>query len=334
MPHSSKYLRFALAVLPLLVAPALRAAPEAPAPADRAAERVAAEPAKFMRFVEDGHAGGRLEVAAVTYRNKAGISVRLVGAVHIGEKAYYEALNKGFADDDAVLYEMVKPKGTAVPQPGQKSDNPINQFQHMLKDVLNLDFQLDDVDYSRANFVHADMDAETFAKMQQERGETFEMLMVKQVMKALAHGDEDAKDNDAKKPEEQPDTDKMIEGMIEMFTRPDMERQIKLAVAKQLDKIDSSAMGLDGPGGSVILTERNKVALKVLENTIADGKKKISIFYGAAHLPDMSTRLKEMGFTPVAVDWNTAWDLTIRPDQPSGAEKLLKELFHALEEGD
>ncbi|HWE97995.1 MAG TPA: hypothetical protein VG269_28870 [Tepidisphaeraceae bacterium] len=329
MPQSPKYLRLALAVLPFLIAPTLRAAPEvpAPAPAERAADRVAAEPAKFMRFVEDGHSGGRLEVAAVTYRNKAGVSVRLVGAVHIGEKAYYEALNKSFADDDAVLYEMVKPKGTGLPQPGQKSDNPINQFQHMLKDVLNLDFQLDDVDYSKPNFVHADMDAETFAKRQQERGETFEMLMVKQLMKALSPGNDDAK-----KPEEQPDADKMIDGMIEMFTRPDMERQIKLAVAKQMDKIDNNAMGLDGPDGSVILTERNKVALKVLENTIADGKKKISIFYGAAHLPDMSTRLKDMGFTPVSVEWNTAWDLTIRPDQPSGAEKLLKELLHALED--
>jgi hypothetical protein len=70
----------------------------------------------------------------------------------------------------------------------------------------------------------------------------------------------------------------------------------------------------------------------VLENTVASGKKKIAVFYGAAHMPDMSARVKEMGFTPVSVQWNTAWDLTIRADQPSGAEKLLKEIFKAIED--
>jgi hypothetical protein len=49
-------------------------------------------------------------------------------------------------------------------------------------------------------------------------------------------------------------------------------------------------------------------------------------------MPDMTTRLKDMGFTPVAVEWNTAWDLTIRADQPSGAEKLLRELFKAFDD--
>jgi hypothetical protein len=70
----------------------------------------------------------------------------------------------------------------------------------------------------------------------------------------------------------------------------------------------------------------------VLDQTIAQGKKNISIFYGAAHLPDMGSRLRERGFTPVQTQWQTAWDLTIRPDQPSAAERLLKELIHALDE--
>jgi hypothetical protein len=39
-----------------------------------------------------------------------------------------------------------------------------------------------------------------------------------------------------------------------------------------------------------------------------------------------------MGFAPVQTDWLTAWDLTIRPDAPSAAERLLKDLIHALDE--
>lgn len=329
MRLSGFYPRFVLAAVAVMfVAPALHA--EGPAQSDKTAEsRDVAVPAKFMRFTDDGHGGGRFETAVVTFKNKDGVAVQLVGAIHIGEKSYYEQLNKDFAKDDAVLYELVSPKGMDVPRRGLKSDNPINQLQHLLKDVLNLDFQLDDIDYSKPNFVHADMDAQTFQKLREERGETFQAMLLKQLMKAFSP-DSGKKDNAA--PEEQVDPEQMLDQAIEMFTRPDMERQIKLAVARQLDKIDNTAMGLDGPNGSVILTERNKVALKVLKETIDKGKKKIAIFYGAAHLPDMSKRLEKMGFTPVAVDWNTAWDLTIRPNQPSGAEKLLKEFIHALDE--
>ena len=326
MRTASASLRFFIAALSFYIVPTVWAEPEIVPPRTHVADHVAV-PAKFMRYVDDGHAGGKFETAVLTLKNKDGVVIRLVGAVHIGEKSYYQALNKSFEHDDAVLYELVKPKDGGIPKPGQKSDNLINQIQHLMKEVLNLDFQLDDIDYSKPNFVHADMDAETFAKMQQERGETFEQLMLKQFMKAF-------QGNDAKehKPDEPVDPQKLIDGMIEMFTRPDMERQIKVAFAKQLDKMEDSAMGLDNPGGSVIVTERNKVAMKVLENTIASGKRKISIFYGAAHMPDMVTRVQEMGFKPAAVEWTTAWDLTIRPNEPSGAEKLLKELFRALDD--
>src|SRR2546423_4273703 len=196
--HSSKEpymgrsdLRLSLWVILLsrVAVPALRAAPEAPeraavnAPGKAAEQSI--EPKKFMRFVDDGHSGGKFETAVVTYRNKDGATVRLIGAIHIGEKSYYDSLNKTFQSDDAVLYEMVKPKDAGTPEPGQKSDNPINQLQHMMKDVLELDFQLDDIDYSKPNFVHADMDAETFKRMQEERGETFQELIIKQIMHAL-----------------------------------------------------------------------------------------------------------------------------------------------------
>ena len=142
---------------------------------------------KFLRFVDDGHAGGRLETAIVTFRNEAGVTVRLVGAVHIAEKSYYEGLNDTFKADDAVLYEMVKPKDAGAPTPNTPSKSGIGQFQHYLKDSLNLDFQLDDIDYTRPNFVHADLDSDTFAKMQEERGESMMTLMLRSMMHAMSH---------------------------------------------------------------------------------------------------------------------------------------------------
>ena len=40
-----------------------------------------------------------------------GVEIDLVAVVHIGEKAYYERLNKEFEKYDAVLYELVAPEG-------------------------------------------------------------------------------------------------------------------------------------------------------------------------------------------------------------------------------
>src|SRR5204862_8054038 len=118
------------------------------------------------------------------------------------------------------------------------------------------------------------------------------------------------------------------------FTRPDGERQLKLILARSLSQMEDTAMGLDGPGGSVILTERNKAAMKTLDKVLQGGRKDIAIFYGAAHMPDLSARLTDLGFKPIATDWRMAWDLAIRADEPSMVEKTLIDLIHGLNDLD
>src|SRR5437868_1444343 len=149
---------------------AVRAEQPATRPADAAGDEQEVK-TQFIKFVEDNHGGGKLETAIATYKNDAGVTVHLVGALHIGEKEYYDGLNKTFEGYDALLYEMVKPKDAPAPRPGFKSNSMVSMFQRFLKDQLELTFQLDAIDYGKSNFVHADLDAETFAKMQEERGE-------------------------------------------------------------------------------------------------------------------------------------------------------------------
>ena len=48
--------------------------------------------------------------------DKDGLYVDLIGAIHIGDKAYYQQLNKDFSAYDALLYELVAPQGTRVPK--------------------------------------------------------------------------------------------------------------------------------------------------------------------------------------------------------------------------
>ncbi len=58
------------------------------------------------------------------------VEIDLVAVVHIGEKAYYERLNKEFEKYDAVLYELVAPEGNKPPKGEEKkSDNPVAMLQ-------------------------------------------------------------------------------------------------------------------------------------------------------------------------------------------------------------
>ncbi len=315
-------------ILALLFCPVLLAEPATP-PTTQPIIHQPAQAADFLRFVDRGDAGGRLETADVAYRNADGVTVHLVAAVHIGEGEYFEGLNQNFKLRDAVLYEMVKGKDQPLPQPGV--DNPahstIGQFQHLMKDSLNLEFQLDRIDYTQPNFIHADMDAETFTRMQDERGESMMMLMLKQMFQQMSKPTPEASDKDQ-------DSEQQLEDLVRIFTRPDSERRMKTMLARQMVEMEGEGGPFDAMNGTVILTERNKAAIKTLEKTLKDGKKDIAIFYGAAHMPDLSKRLADMGFKPVASEWRMAWDLTIRNDQPSAVENVLIDLIRGLKELD
>lgn len=264
----------------------------------QAAELEKDQAPKFLRFVEDNEGGGRLETAIVSYQNPQGVKVHLVGAVHVGENKYYRDLNKTFATYDALLYEMVKPKDAGPPLPGMASDNVVSIFQRLLKDVLELEYQLDGIDYTPRNFVHADLDAETFARMQEERGESIFTLMLRQIL------------NEMSNPQQMPQIS--LPELVVAFTAPDRARHFKLLLGRQFEDIESKVAGMEGPGGSVLLTERNKAAIRILQQTIGAGKKNIGLFYGAAHMKDLDQRLRTMGFTPVSTQWRTAWDMTPR----------------------
>jgi hypothetical protein len=268
------------------------AAPPASRPADDS---------EFIRFVEDSAGGGKLETGIVTYQNKAGVTVHLIGALHVGEKAYYDDLSKTFQTYDALLYEMVKPKDAPPPNPGEKSHSTVSSFQRFLKDVLSLDFQLDDIDYTKKNFIHADLDAETFEALQKERGESILGIMFKAMLREM---ERDAAGQDNDRPQMG-----LLDLLVAMHA-PDRPRQLKLLLARQFGDIEDQMAGMDGPNGSVIITERNKKCLATLKKAMDDGDKNIGIFYGAGHMHDMSKRLSDMGFHETGHEWRVGWDMT------------------------
>ncbi len=286
--------------------PAPPAAPAQSTPPAPSASTPATTPApstdsnEFVRFVDDGDGAGKLQTAVVTYIDGEGREVDLIGAVHIGEREYYQRLNEVFEGYDALLYEMVKPKD-AVVKPGEKHDSLLSQFQRSLQWMLGLEFQLDGIDYQAANFVHADLTPAEFLKSMDEKGETFLSIfwnMFTAEMKRSASADpKSASDGTA---------------MLLAFLSKDRARHLKYIFGKQMSHIEEMAAGLaDGPkGGSTLVIERNKRALAVMKEQLDAGKKKVAIFYGAAHLPDMEERLvKEHGFKRTETKWLTAWDI-------------------------
>lgn len=292
----------------LLIVTAMLAIPlRGSAATNAAATQAVSETQKFLRFVDDGPKGARLEAAEVTYRNKAGVTLRLVSAVHIAEKSYYAALMRGFKNDDAVLYELVKSRGAAPPLKGQHGDSSVTQLQTFLHEKLNLEYQLDEIDYRRPNFVHADLDAETFQELQQQRGESMASLLMQSMTQAMSQPGAGGGDSTAQ--------------LLTLVAAPDPERQMKLMLAQEMGDIETTVAGLGGPNGSVILTERNKQAIRVLEQQLKAGRKHLSIFYGAAHMADLSQRVEQLGFAPVETKWQMAWDVTIRADKPSMLQK-------------
>ena len=229
--------------------------------------------------------------------SEKGVEIDLVAVVHIGEKAYYERLNKEFEKYDAVLYELVGPEGNKPPKGGEKkSDNPVALLQQGMKLFLRLEHQLEVVDYQKANFIHADLSPEGMKKAMKEHGDD-EITIVLGVIADFLR----KKNLDAEKPEPQaPD-----------ISLTDLLNPIKFKrmMAQQFEDAGGD-VSLGGTINRLLLEDRNKACIKVLQQQLTAGKKKIAIFYGAAHMPDFDKRLKEdFGMRLTESEWITAWNL-------------------------
>lgn len=270
------------------------------------------EDSKFLRFVPDDQGGGKLQASVVSYRNASGATVDLIAAVHIADKSFFDGLEQTFSGYDALLYEMVKPRDAVLTSAGPATHPAsraargsrtlgwVGTMQRFLKDKLELSFQLEEIDYSKPNFVHADLDSETFQQMQADRGESLVKMMIQQMIREMAN------------PSASPSAQLDLTALVQALQSPDRARQLKLVLARQFGAMDEALTALEGPNGSVILTERNRAAMKVLAVRLEAGDRKLGIFYGAGHFKGMEKILtQDMGFKQAGEPvWHTAWDMS------------------------
>jgi hypothetical protein len=256
--------------------------------------------------------------------------VDLIGVVHIGDREYYQKLNKQFESYDVLLYELVAAPKDQVPtrEKVRQADGLIATLQKVGPMLLGLESQMDHIDYTKKNFVHADLSPAEMAKVIKERGDdaatiflsaAADLLRQQNLERLNAKKESEDEADDSEQPKK---TDP-----FQLLMSPNGGQVMKLALAKQLAGSDPTG-GLGKTLGTILIDDRNAAAMKVFQKELAKGHKRIGIFYGAAHMPDFEKRLREdFGLKRKQVNWMTAWDLTKNKTSGPPINRLLKSLL-------
>lgn len=268
---------------------------------------VQAETKHFIRVLRDSKGEMvSLDTELVRYQNGDGVVVDLISAVHVGEKAYYNKLNKQFLHYDALLYELVGDEDSVIPVPlSERSGNDggnlkyVMDMQKLMQNVLGLEHQLNEINYTADNFVHADLYKSDLDRLMKERGDTQVTMMLETLLNALRQ-----QNNAAGEVEEF-----NLDQLLQLFLNNDPSIALRRLMAASFDNANiSEAMGQ--AQYKLIVKDRNDACVKVLKSQLAnENNKTIGIFYGAAHMDELQNQLKDLGFHRTTSVWLKAWNL-------------------------
>lgn len=252
----------------------------------------------FSRIVND--ADDRpllLQLAIVTYEFSGGDSdaqVDLIAAAHVADTNFYSELNNRFMGYDALLYELVAPSGVVI-RPGMKAGGFVSGAQRTIAEMLELSLQLEEIDYTADNFVHADLTPTEFRAAMKERDESLYTYAWAIFFTAM---------RDYRK-----DPLGIRNWKALMDGASGEQESLRLLLARDFADLDGMANMLGDDTNSTIIGARNARAVEVLQQELNAGQSRIGIFYGAAHMRDLEERLLEIGLTPVRTTWVEAWSL-------------------------
>jgi hypothetical protein len=255
----------------------------------------------FTRIATDDDERPRaLQMSIVTYEPRDGkdiLSVDLVSAIHIGDPSYYTELNERFREYDVLLYELVAPQDAVASNRLEKRKGLLSTTQVGMTKLLDLAFQLDEINYDQTNFVHADLSPEELRQSMADRGESLYVYFWRIFFATL---DEYAKDPLGLRDLE----------MLSTMVASGQDDSLKTMIAYEMTNIEKVQDILGEDSGSAVIGARNQRAIDVLKGEIESGAKRIGIFYGVAHMPDLEERLlDQLGLRYTSTDWVDAWRL-------------------------
>lgn len=219
---------------------------------------------KFIKILEDE----QMQIACKTYLTHLGGKITFLSAAHFAEKGLYEDHQKILDAADYVLFE-----GKGFDKEGLeflktelgKNIDLLSNFNLKVAHAYNLEYQYDNIDYNKNNFIHADL--------------TFKELA--QVI------DINAKELDCIK-----DEYKNADNPIDFFYNEEVEKLKKCTFSSQFDKFKEyctlSEDDLKNKLGKEYVenefVKRNDIIIKKLSNLISQNSNAhIVIYYGVSH---------------------------------------------------
>ncbi|MDA1221435.1 MAG: serine hydrolase [Planctomycetota bacterium] len=250
-------------------------------------------PNTYVRWVRDGDDQGLETGTARWHHADSDTTVFLVGVVHIADRPYFGQLQRFLDSCDLVLFEGVG-RGAATDEDLARLDTMM-QMQLSLRGALGLDFQKDCVEYDRSFWRNSDVPIDEVLAELESRGASLPtdnpLLagLTKMVLGIAASGGE---------------------------RDPTYRDSLKSRVGPILAKADEimSRPAMSGMRGA-ILEHRNAHVVTDLEREFAGGPRgrRIAVFYGAGHLPDLDDRLEALGLRFEGAAWHRAWDIAPKP---------------------
>jgi hypothetical protein len=270
----------------------------------------------YIRFLKEPGQADRLQTSVVRM-SKGDTVVDLVGAVHLADAVYFQNLNELLKNYDFVLYEMVGGEFQAGEDRAADPDavaemDGVRSLQQMAKSFLGLEFQLEGIDYSPKNFVHADVEWDEFNELMAARSQSFSTLFTRAMSLSESGGVPGI-----------PDSEEAIAAMMKQLFSAVMtgnSNELKRTIAPLMSEAEGFITQLEGEDGTVIVSDRNRVAMEKLKEVRAKkGGGNYAIFYGAGHMPDFEKRLLADGFQKGRTAWVDAWTI---PDSTSALGQI------------
>lgn len=233
------------------------------------------------------------------------VSIDLIGAIHLGEKAYYDRLNAEFKEYETVVFELVVDKGfdvkdLAAAKEAQETENagPVSPLdavpllQHSLANALELVNQTDGIDYSAPNFKHGDANVDDFLARLTTGGD-IPNFFFDSAFQSLCSSDSGQTEGWA----------------LAYLLAKDKRLVLRRFFADELAKTEIAAQPNERE--TALIHFRNKIAINVAKKELEAGKTKIAVFYGAAHLDDLARRVEATLKNPRRLEprWLTAWSM-------------------------
>ena len=262
----------------------------------------AQEESEYVRFVPGNlEWEGELQTAIVSFENDVGVQLNLVAAVHLGEEEYYAELNDYFKAQDVVLYELVaEPDQVPVRGSREASTSLVGFIQQSMAKFLKLCFQLDEIDYTQSNFLHADLTPSQLDELMASKNENFFTMFLNLAMAQMAEQNAS--------PDGRLSSFNML-SLLSAMNSEDQNAALKFLFAQELGRSGGVIVGEELEQQLTILGDRNKAALRVLGDALQNPDfRRVSIFYGAAHMPGIEREISAtMGFARTGLSWQSAW---------------------------